>query len=93
MTHYMLFGLRDADSSKPDLFHQFGILHDDYTPKPAFDTFRALVAELGPTDATREPLAVVRGFSRPPRSSSSRSRRPRDPGALPPDRVQRRGER
>src|SRR4029079_2164190 len=35
-THFMLFGLRDADSSKPDLFHQFGIMRDDYTRKPAY---------------------------------------------------------
>jgi hypothetical protein len=47
VTHYMLFGLRDADSSKSDPFHQFGILRDDYTPKPAYARFKALVAELG----------------------------------------------
>jgi hypothetical protein len=47
ISHYMLFGLRDADSSKPDLFHQFGIMHDDYTPKPAHHTFRQLIRELG----------------------------------------------
>jgi exo-beta-1,3-glucanase (GH17 family) len=46
ITHYMLFGLRDADSAEPDLFHQFGILRDDYTPKPAYATFKSLVAEL-----------------------------------------------
>ena len=45
ITHYMLFGLRDADSSKPDLFHQFGIMRDDYTPKPAYTAFKRLVAE------------------------------------------------
>jgi len=47
ISHYMLFGLRDADSSEPDLFHQFGIMHDDYTPKPAHHTFRQLIRELG----------------------------------------------
>ncbi|MBH8599374.1 MULTISPECIES: hypothetical protein [unclassified Thermoactinomyces] len=47
ITHYKLFGLRDADSSKDDLFHQFGIMRDDYTPKPAFHTFQRLVQELG----------------------------------------------
>jgi hypothetical protein len=46
ITHYVLFGLRDADSSKPDLFHQFGIMRDDYTPKPAYTAFKRLVAEL-----------------------------------------------
>ncbi|WP_270583398.1 hypothetical protein [Bacillus smithii] len=47
ITHYELFGLRDADSSKDDLFHQFGIMRDDYTPKPAFYTFQHLIQELG----------------------------------------------
>jgi hypothetical protein len=47
VTHYMLFGLRDADSSKPDLFHQFGIVRDDYSPKPAYWTCKALIDELG----------------------------------------------
>ena len=36
----------DADSSKDDLFHQFGILKDDYTPKPAFDRLARLYSEL-----------------------------------------------
>lgn len=47
ISHYMLFGLRDADSSEPDLFHQFGIMRDDYTPKPAYHTFRQLIHDLG----------------------------------------------
>lgn len=47
ISHYVLFGLRDADSSKDDLFHQYGIMRDDYTPKPAYDTFRRLIYELG----------------------------------------------
>jgi len=48
ISHYMLFGLRDADSSEPGLFHQFGIMRDDYTPKPAYHAFRQLIRELGP---------------------------------------------
>ncbi len=47
ITHYELFSLRDADTANPDLNHQFGILRDDYSPKPAFETYRRLVAELG----------------------------------------------
>lgn len=47
ITHYELFGLRDADSSKDDLFHQFGIMRDDYSPKPAYYTFKKLIQELG----------------------------------------------
>ncbi|MGK5729449.1 hypothetical protein [Streptomyces sp. URMC 124] len=44
---YTHFALRDADSAEPGLFHRFGLMTDDYTPKPAFDAMRALVAELG----------------------------------------------
>lgn len=46
VTHWQLFTLRDADSSKDDLFHTFGVLHDDYTPKPAFHRLSQLIAEL-----------------------------------------------
>lgn len=47
VTHWELFTLRDADSSKADLFHNFGILRDDYSPKPAYDRLVSLLAELG----------------------------------------------
>lgn len=47
ITHYELFALRDADTANPDPNHQFGILRDDYSPKPAFGVYRQLVQELG----------------------------------------------
>lgn len=47
ISHYELFGLRDADSSKDDLFHQYGIMRDDYSPKPAYSTFKKLIQEMG----------------------------------------------
>ncbi|MFV2172723.1 hypothetical protein ACFHW2_19735 [Actinomadura sp. LOL_016] len=37
---YLHFALRDADSSEDGPFHRFGLLHDDYTRKPAFDVYR-----------------------------------------------------
>jgi hypothetical protein len=46
ITRYMMFDLRDADSSKTDFFYQFGLLHDDYTAKLAFTTFCKLIDEL-----------------------------------------------
>lgn len=46
ITHWELFTLRDADSGKDDIFHRFGILHDDYSPKPAFERLCGLLAEL-----------------------------------------------
>ncbi|WP_033443325.1 hypothetical protein [Saccharothrix sp. NRRL B-16314] len=47
ITGYTHFALRDADSANPGPFHNFGLTTDDYTPKPAFETYRALIAELG----------------------------------------------
>ncbi len=47
VTHWELFTLRDADSSRDGLFYNFGVLRDDYLPKPAFARLRALIAELG----------------------------------------------
>ncbi|MGH8881021.1 MAG: hypothetical protein ACRD0P_27310 [Stackebrandtia sp.] len=44
---YCHFSLRDTDSANPGLFHQFGLLTDDYTPKPGFAAYRALIAEFG----------------------------------------------
>jgi hypothetical protein len=40
------FDLRDADSSSPSFESQYGLMRDDYSPKPAFDAYRALVARL-----------------------------------------------
>jgi hypothetical protein len=46
VTHWELFTLRDANSSKDDMFYRFGVLRDDYSPKPAFGMLRDLIAEL-----------------------------------------------
>ena len=43
---YEYHNLRDSDSAKPDMTGQFGLLGDDYAPKPAFETYRRLIAEL-----------------------------------------------
>jgi hypothetical protein len=45
---YTHFALRDADSQNPGLFHQFGLMTDDYTPKPAFHAYRELIGALSP---------------------------------------------
>ena len=47
VTHYEHHALRDADSTKTELFYQFGLMCDDYTPKPAFNVYRHLIADLG----------------------------------------------
>jgi hypothetical protein len=49
IARYTMFDLRDADSAVPNIFYQFGLMRDDYTPKPAFQTYADLIAELGAT--------------------------------------------
>ena len=45
INRYIWFDLRDADSSASSFESQYGILRDDYSPKPAFGVYRRLVAE------------------------------------------------
>ena len=47
ITHYQWFSLRDSDSGRDEIFSQFGLMRDDYTPKPAFDMYRKVIAVLG----------------------------------------------
>ncbi|AYF73496.1 hypothetical protein D7D52_06070 [Nocardia yunnanensis] len=51
ITTYEHFSLRDACSDRGDMNLEFGLLRSDYTPKPAFDRYRALIAALS-TPAT-----------------------------------------
>ena len=44
---FELYSLRDADTANPDGSHQFGIMRDDYSPKPAFETYRELIQQYG----------------------------------------------
>lgn len=46
ITHYEHFGLRDANSQEEDIMNRFGIMRDDYSPKPAFYSYKKLIAEL-----------------------------------------------
>ncbi|MEU8659030.1 hypothetical protein [Actinoplanes philippinensis] len=43
---YEHFALRDADSSVDDPMFRFGLMTTDYRPRPAFTTYRRLIAEL-----------------------------------------------
>lgn len=47
ITRYTYFNLRDLESARPNLWYQFGLLRDDYTPKLAFAAYRRLIHELG----------------------------------------------
>jgi hypothetical protein len=47
VTDYRWFDLRDHLSSSTNFQHQYGLLRDDYTPKPAFALYHDLVTNLG----------------------------------------------
>ncbi len=47
ITNANWFGLRDNNSAGPDFQSFFGLLRDDYSPKPAFGEYKRLVRELG----------------------------------------------
>jgi hypothetical protein len=59
ITQYECFMLRDGDSRRPEMACQWGLLHHDYSPKPAFEVYRQLIAELGDT-CPRHPPAATR---------------------------------
>lgn len=46
VSDYRWFDLRDHRTSSANFQHHYGLLRDDYSPKPAFGAFRRLVAEL-----------------------------------------------
>jgi hypothetical protein len=46
VTDYRWFDLRDADSAAGSFESQYGLTRDDYSPKPAFFTYRDLIARL-----------------------------------------------
>ncbi len=46
VTDYRWFDLRDHRTSSTNFQHQYGLLRDDYTPKPAFAVYEQLVEEL-----------------------------------------------
>ena len=48
ITNANWFGLRDNNSAGPDFQSFFGLLRDDYSPKPAFGEYRRLIRKLGP---------------------------------------------
>jgi hypothetical protein len=47
VTDYRWFDLRDADTADASFESHYGLTHDDYSPKPAFFTYRDLIARLG----------------------------------------------
>jgi hypothetical protein len=103
ITDYRWFNLRDASSSAPQsligpAFSSDGLLRADYSPKPSFGSYRALIAALGARAApppagcpgrssgrARGPGARRRPCGRS-RAPSRRSSGRRQPGSPRPDR-------
>ncbi len=47
VTDLRWFSLRDANTASRQLENGYGLLHDDYTPKPAFDAYQQIIAAEG----------------------------------------------
>ena len=46
VTDYRWFDLRDHNTSSVNFQHHYGLMRDDYTPKPAFSAYRELIRRL-----------------------------------------------
>ena len=57
VTDYFWFDLRDADSSSPNFQQQYGVMRDDYTPKPAFGVLRDRFARMTAPGEVKPPAA------------------------------------
>jgi hypothetical protein len=53
VTDLRWFDLRDANTASGQLENGYGLLHDDYSPKPAFGAYRELIAADGGTPSSR----------------------------------------
>ena len=52
VSDYRWFDLRDSASADPSIESQYGITRDDYSPKPAFATYRDLIGSQGGAGGT-----------------------------------------
>ena len=79
VTSYNWFDLRDGDSSSQNFGQHYGIMLDDYTPKPAFAVYRGLIEQLGvrPVDAGGGPAGPATGRRRARLAVTVRPRRAR----------------
>ncbi|HVE68397.1 MAG TPA: hypothetical protein VNB64_07435, partial [Solirubrobacteraceae bacterium] len=77
VTDYRWFSLRDGDSADPDFQQGYGIMFDDYRPKPAFGPYRDLIARLGPPPVAPGTMTPGRGGRRPLRPRLRIAVRPR----------------
>jgi hypothetical protein len=65
VTDYRWFLLRDGNSDVPDFQQQYGLLRDDYSPKPAFGVYRELIAKYGGESQVAGRRSQVRVVAKP----------------------------
>ncbi len=58
ITGYIHHTLRDACSAGAGLLCQFGLMTDDYAPKPAFHVYRELIDAAGRARARARPMST-----------------------------------
>lgn len=63
VSDYRWFDLRDSSSADPSMESQYGITRDDYSQKPAFATYRDLIARHGAGDGGGAGTAAVASAS------------------------------
>ena len=55
VSDYRWFDLRDADTSSPNFQQHYGLTEDDYTPKPAYASWKSLIRKLSVRDPVPQP--------------------------------------
>jgi hypothetical protein len=72
VSDYRWFSLRDGDSGAPDFQQQYGLLRDDYSPKPAFDAYRDVIGACGGAPIVARATARLKLTVRPRRVRTGR---------------------
>ena len=83
VTDYRWFNLRDNRSSGTDLFDAVGLLRDDYSKKPAYPTFRALLRRYGTSGPVERDGNHADGGQRPAAAPARRAGTAAAAGAAP----------
>jgi hypothetical protein len=60
VSDYRWFDLRDHNTSSVNFQHHYGLLTDDYTPKPAFAVYKELIARFARRDPAAAPAPALR---------------------------------
>jgi hypothetical protein len=75
VTDLYAFALRDGNTGSGELENGYGFLRDDYSPKPAFETFRAAIATGAPAP-TPDPDPTVEPKPEPDPEPTGKAQKP-----------------